>query len=152
MIGVAQHGSPAALAAMLSEAEDRKFIAATSGTISASPTYEISRTIDASDGVNYSGGSSYVPGLPLLPSNAGLVGYHGTVREASFGAMTYEEAMNYSPAPMTQRISALKAGAGRTLEGPGDSEGVSMLWIYLAMAGAAWLLFFRKPPAETDFF
>ena len=33
-----------------------------------------SGVIDASGGANYSGGSSFAPGLPLLPSSAGLAG------------------------------------------------------------------------------
>lgn len=36
--------------------------------------YSTKNVIDASGGANYSGGSSYAPGLPLLPSNAGLAG------------------------------------------------------------------------------
>ncbi len=36
--------------------------------------YSTKNVIDASGGANYSGGSSHAPGLPLLPSNAGLAG------------------------------------------------------------------------------
>src|SRR3989304_3020104 len=32
--------------------------------------------LDASGGANYSGGSSYAPGLPLLPSSAGLAAWN----------------------------------------------------------------------------
>lgn len=34
--------------------------------------------LDASGGANYSGGSSYAPGLPLLPSSAGLAAWNMT--------------------------------------------------------------------------
>lgn len=100
-------------AAQLSEVEDRAMLAAMSRGFTASPSFDITHSVDPSDGVNYSGGSSYSPGLPLLPSNAGLAGHSGGIREASFGAMTYGEAMNWSPAPLTKRISAQKAGEGR---------------------------------------
>jgi hypothetical protein len=36
--------------------------------------YSTGDVLDASEGANYSGGSSYAPGLPLLPSSAGLAG------------------------------------------------------------------------------
>jgi hypothetical protein len=128
------------LASLLSEAEDRKTAAYLSGGMEASPTYEVIRTIDPSDGVNYSGGSSYTPGMPLLGSNAGLAGYGGAVREASFGSMTYEEAMNYTPAPLTQRIDALRAGAGRQFAGLEASQSLNPLW-YLLAAGALFWIF-----------
>jgi len=127
------------LAALLSEAEDRKTAAFLSSGMDASPTYEIVRTIDPSGGANYSGGSSYEPGMPLLSSNAGLAGYGGTVREASFGAMSYEEAMNYNPAPLTQRIDALRAGAGRTFAGLEASQSLNPMWYLLAAGALLWI-------------
>jgi hypothetical protein len=39
--------------------------------------YSMQNVLDASAGANYSGGSSFAPGLPLLPSNAGLAGLDG---------------------------------------------------------------------------
>lgn len=135
-IGGADAGN---LAALLSEAEDRQAVSALSSYFEASPTYEIVRTVDPSDGANYSGGSSYTPGMPLLPSNAGLAGYGGGLREASFGAMTYEEAMDYAPAPLTQRIDALRAGAGRQFEGLGASQSLNPLWYLLAAGALLWI-------------
>lgn len=136
-IGFANAGN---LAALLSEAEDYKLMGA-------SPTFEVTSTIDPSEGANYSGGASYSPGLPLLPSNAGLAGYRGGLRESSFGAMTYEEAMRYSPAPMTQRINALQAGAGRSFEGLGASGSFNPMFWYLGAAALAyyWFIARREP-------
>lgn len=136
-LGVGGYSSD--LAALLSEAEDRKLAGMLSSSMSASPTYEVIRTIDPSDGANYSGGASYSPGMPLLASNAGLAGYGGAMREASFGSMTYEEAMNYTPAPLTQRINALQAGAGRTFEGLGAAQSMNPLWYLLAAGALLWI-------------
>jgi len=55
--------------------------------------------LDASGGANYSGGSSYAPGLPLLPSSAGLAG-GPPLRQ-----------MN-----PTQKFGALQARANRVLQ------------------------------------
>ncbi len=132
------------LAALLSEVEDRRLLAASSGTIEASPGYELSASIDPSNGVNYAGGSSYTPGLPLLPSNAGLVGYQGGLRDIAFGDMSYREAMDWSPSPMTERISALRAGAGRTFEGLGAAESMNPMWYFLAAGALAWVLLGRR--------
>lgn len=99
------------------------------------------QTIDPSEGTNYTGGAAWTQGMPLLPSNAGLVGYDGAIGENSFGGMSYEQAMNYSPAPMTQRINALQAGAGQTFEGLGASESFNPMWMWLGAAALAYYFF-----------
>lgn len=103
--------------------------------------------IDPSEGTNYTGGASWTAGMPLLPSNAGLVGYDGVVGENSFGGMTYEQAMQWAPAPMTQRIDALRAGAGRSFEGLGASESFNPVFVWIGVAAAAYWLFFRQEPS-----
>lgn len=143
------------LAARLSEAEDRKMLNAMSRAFTASPSFDLTHSIDPSDGVNTSGGSSYSPGFPLLPTNAGLVGYTGDIREASFGAMTYGEAMNWAPAPLAKRLPALPANVGRRYSAP-RSEGLSAYDIgemfksplyWVAVAGALWLFLRERPLA-----
>ena len=139
------------LAAVLSAGEDRAMLEALSQGFTASPSFDLTHSIDPSDGVNYSGGSSYSPGLPLLPSNAGLAGHSGGMREASFGALTYGEAMNWSPAPLTKRVSAQRAGEGRRFVRAGDPLGAydigamfkSPLY-WAAVAGAAWWFLGRR--------
>jgi hypothetical protein len=141
------------LASLLSEVADRKVVSLSQRAFDVSPTYEVTRTIDPSDGGNYSGGSSYSPGLPLLPSNAGLAGYGGNIRNIDYGVSTYGEAMNWTPAPLTQRIDALKAGAGRSFEGLGalgalgNAATMNPLWYVLA-AGTLAYLFFRPKEAR----
>lgn len=60
---------------------DRRLTRAMTGTFGVSPSLEVTRTEDPSDGANVSGGSSYVPGMPLLPSSAGLAGVLGASDE-----------------------------------------------------------------------
>lgn len=118
------------LASLLSEVSDRRHVSSSQQAFDESPTYEVTKTMDPSGGANYSGGSSYTAGMPLTSSNAGLAGHDGSgFRNVNFGSMSYGEAMNWNPASMTQRIGALKAGAGRTFEGldarlwtPGPSD------------------------------
>jgi hypothetical protein len=132
-LGVA-YGSVDNLAALLSEAEDRRDFAHLSGTIVGSP----SLTMDPTGGANYSGGSSYSAGMPLTASNAGLAGQ----RDIAAGAMSYEEAMDWTPSPLTQRISALKAGNNMMegLDGLSATQSLNPMWYWLAYAGAAWWL------------
>lgn len=98
-------------------------------------------TIDPSDGSNYTGGAAWTAGMPLLPSNAGLAGYDGAIGENSFGGMSYEQAMQWTPAPLTQRIDALRAGAGRTFEGLGASDSFNPVFWWLGAAALAYYFF-----------
>lgn len=98
-------------------------------------SFELS--IDPSNGVNYVGGSSYSQYLPLTPSNAGLVGLHGAVRNVNAGAMSYGEAMNWSPAPMTQPLPNPFAGLEAT-------ESPTPILYWLAAGALAWWLFWPK--------
>jgi hypothetical protein len=129
------------LASLLSEVADRRFVSSSQQAFDVSPTYEVTKTMDPSGGANYSGGSSYTAGMPLTSSNAGLAGHDGSgFRNVNFGSMSYGEAMNWNPASMTQRIDALKAGAGRTFEGMGEASTMNPMWYYLGAAAP-------EPPA-----
>lgn len=90
-------------------------------------------SIDPSNGVNYVGGSSYSQYLPITPSNAGLVGLHGNVRNVNAGALSYEEAMNWSPTPMTNPFP-------NPLAGLGESQSINPLFYWLAAGALAWFM------------
>lgn len=67
---------PQKLAQGVSAAQDRRALRVWgTSAYKVSPTLEVKRNvIDPGDGSLYAGGSSYVPGMPLLPSSAGLTG------------------------------------------------------------------------------
>jgi hypothetical protein len=110
-------------------------IAVLDGLDAIPPAYSMTGVLDASAGANYSGGSSYAPGLPLLPSNAGLAGYWGddqdlvnaysrlNVIDASSGA-NYSGGSSYAPGLPLLPSNAGLADADDDLRGYGIAAGV----------------------------
>lgn len=144
-LGVAYGNNVSNLAQLLGEREDRKLLSRSPGHTGASPSFEaVKLTDDPSGGANYSGGSDWVPGMPLTSSNAGLA----STRDVPFGAMSYYQAMDWTPSPMTEKISALRAGAGRAFEGMhgdlGESQSFNPVWLALGVVGVAWWFFGRR--------
>lgn len=105
------------LAAMISAGEDREVASRASSTIHASPSLQVSSSIDPSDGVNQSGGSSYSEHMPLTTSSAGLVGSigineapHPEVLKKIRQMQRYEKRMAGKPYPNVLRQRAIAAG------------------------------------------
>lgn len=99
------------LGAILSAQEDRRDADMRSADIVPNTSFEISTGFDPSDGANYAGGSSYTPGLQLIASSNGLAGVAGSptkFRNVDVGAMSYEQAMQWSPSPLKERLGALR--------------------------------------------
>jgi hypothetical protein len=202
-IGTGYEG-PSDLALTLNAAADRQSANAASAMIEASPALQMTTGLDPSDGVNHTGGSSFGPGMPLMPSSAGLVGainasqveagirdwdgytaiqngvpwpprapgytleptvasrrgdiYEGWnaasqpgaapgmgFAEINVGAMSYEEAMNWSPAPMTDNLGALRTNfrepRGETRPGFGAAGGGNVVVPFVLLLGfGLWAL------------
>lgn len=125
-------------------AADLKLAQALSGKFQMSPSFNLNRAIDPSDGANYQGGSSYSPDLPILPSHAGLAGLtSGPTRNVNAGAMSYGEAMNWTPPALQQRAM---------LEGLDASDSGSNLWYWVAAASLAFWFYGRTQSARPTFF
>ena len=129
--------TPEGLAQQIYAAHDGRDAARRSRVVRPAASLEMRRTIDPSQGVNMMGGSSYTPGLPLLPSNAGLAGTGlSNVRDVPVGALTWYEAMNYVP-PVGQKPVAFTPA----LEGAEDPKLTLLNIMLIVGAGfAAWWL------------
>jgi hypothetical protein len=73
--------------------------------------YSRSGVLDASAGANYSGGSSYAPGLPLLPSNAGLAGLDAVSDKAFIRRLPPQAASAFKKVAGSQALQANKKNA-----------------------------------------
>jgi hypothetical protein len=125
------------LAQNINAASDGRDAARRSRVMLPGGALEMRRTVDPSQGVNMMGGSSYTPGLPLLPSSAGLAGTGlSNVRDVPVGALTWYEAMNYAP-PVGQKPVPFTPA----LEGAEDPKLTLLNALLIVGAGlAAWWL------------
>jgi hypothetical protein len=125
-------------------AADSRLAQALSGKFQVGPAFDLNRAIDPSEGVNYQGGSSYSPSLPLLPSNAGLAGaVYGPIKDVRAGALSYGEAMDWTPAALTKNVQ---------LSGLGAAETGSNVWYWIAAAGLAYWFYARTQSSRPTFF
>jgi hypothetical protein len=138
--------TPEGLAQQIYAAHDGRDAARRSRVVRPAASLEVRRTIDPSHGVNAMGGSSYTPGLPLLPSNAGLAGTGlSNIADVRAGALTYYEAMGYTPPVSQTPIPLTKA-----LEGAEDPKLTLLNAVLIIGAGlAAWWLM-RKLDGEQS--
>lgn len=131
------------LAEQLSAVEDRRSLNRSAGDLAsyfagAGAQFEVSRTFDPSDGANMQGGV------------ANLAAVKGTTREVKFGGMSYEEAMNYSPSPLADKIGSYRdlkqvgLGDAPMIGGDPNSKGPKPTpWGMYAAIGVAGFLAYR---------
>jgi hypothetical protein len=82
------------------------------------PGYQIEPTVESyPSNINKGWNAAAQPGSPPGLNGCSSCGPQGS-RDIAFGGMSYEEAMNYSPAPLTEQLGALRGGSATPYQEP----------------------------------
>jgi hypothetical protein len=145
-------------AGVVQSQHDRGLAHAMSGYFGESPALTISRGDDVireisntTDYIKRQEGTSWpTPETPYELTHIGT-GVKLPPKEVNVGAMSWAEALNYSPAPLTDNLGALRGGSHqepahelRPGFGEGTARNVTIGAILLGMAGVGWWMWSQR--------
>jgi len=113
--------------------------------------YKLRPTVDSRKGnINVGWNAAAQPGSP-----PGYRVQAAPYRDVSIGGESYAEAMNYSPAPLTDGLGALRGGsyrepASELRPGFGQTGGAVAMLPLLALGGLVWWMLSRSPETDSE--